>query len=110
MNRPEAYFLLIYDVPARSVEVEPFEGNVEAALDRYAVLEAEHRDEEAVEVVLVGADSLETVKRTHGHYFDQGAIDQFDSLLEDVMQNVQAAVKRAQIESDSVDDLDKQAT
>jgi hypothetical protein len=33
-------------------------------------MEAEHRHETNKEIVLVGADSIETVMLTHGNYFD----------------------------------------
>jgi uracil-DNA glycosylase len=106
MTRPEAYFLLIYDVPRRHVEVEEFGAAIDEAMKRYAVLESEHRDDPDVEVVLVGADSIDTVKRTHGHYFNGVASDQFDALLEDVLENTRAAVSRATSDKG----LDKQAT
>ena len=39
-----------------------------ALKDRFAV-ERNHRDDPDLEVVVLGADSLETLKRTHGRYF-----------------------------------------
>jgi hypothetical protein len=42
----------------------------EVAAAEYARLESEHRGGRDLEIVLVGADSLETAKMTHGHYFD----------------------------------------
>lgn len=37
----------------------------------YARLEREHMDKaDRVEIVLIGSDSLETVKVTHANYFD----------------------------------------
>ncbi|MDQ1364907.1 MAG: hypothetical protein QOE07_1966 [Acidimicrobiaceae bacterium] len=40
-----------------------------AATDAYKAAEAEYRDDPNIEIVLIGADSLSTVERTHGHYF-----------------------------------------
>lgn len=39
-----------------------------ALKDRFAV-ERNHRDDPDLEVVVLGADSLATLKRTHGRYF-----------------------------------------
>jgi len=64
------HFLLVYDlVQQRLVHEEQFTDAHEAA-DAYGRMEWQHRGNRDVEIVLVGADSLETIKRTHGHYFD----------------------------------------
>ncbi|MDK1017676.1 MAG: hypothetical protein QGD91_10865 [Actinomycetota bacterium] len=39
------------------------------AFSAYAAAEAEHRDLDDVEIVLVAADSLATIRHTHGSYF-----------------------------------------
>ncbi len=36
-------------------------------------MEEKHRDDRHMEIVLVGADSIETVMLTHGNYFDAKA-------------------------------------
>ncbi len=67
------HFLIVFDHDtATLVRTEPFEDS-ETALEAYA--EEERRIEEAhegrrIEVVLIGSDSLDTIKRTHGNYFD----------------------------------------
>lgn len=66
---PVRYFLLVYRLSDRSVSVEPYEGELEIAGERYRQLEADHRGDDDVEVVLVGAESIETIHRTHSHYF-----------------------------------------
>jgi hypothetical protein len=38
--------------------------------EEYAKRERENRGNRDLEIVLVGADSLETLKTTHGHYFN----------------------------------------
>ena len=67
---PLIHFLLVYD---RERELllgyETFSEAGEAAA-AYEALEREHRSNENLEIVLVGSDSLETVKITHGNYFD----------------------------------------
>lgn len=82
MAPPEEYFILIYDVPSRGLEVEEHGGAYEAAAGRYSELEELHRSNDGVEVVLVGADSLETIKRTHSHYFAERADDLFRQFLD----------------------------
>ena len=52
------------------------------AVKAYEELESEHRYDDHVEIVLVGADSLDTVMLTHGNYFD--AIPIASPYLEDV--------------------------
>lgn len=67
------HFLLVYDlVKQRLVDQRRFEDGAEAAA-AYAELESQHRGEHDLEIVLVGADSLETIMETHGHYFGRVA-------------------------------------
>ena len=54
------------------IHADQFEDAAVAGTE-YARLEAEHRDDPNYEIVLVGADSLETIQKTHGHYFDGDA-------------------------------------
>jgi hypothetical protein len=63
-------FLLIYDLRARQLISEQPYRNADEAAVAYAKAEEAHRGDRDVEIVLVGADSLETVKQTHSHYFD----------------------------------------
>jgi len=79
---PENYFILIYNVPSRQLEIHAFEQDYTAAADAYSRLELEHREDGSVEVVLVGADSIETIHKTHSHYFAQHADDLFRQFLE----------------------------
>jgi len=81
MNLPEQYFLLIYDVNSRALQHEEFGGDYMAAATRYSDVEEAHRDSEGIEVVLVGADSFETIKRTHSHYFIERDEDLFHEFL-----------------------------
>lgn len=65
------HFLVVYDVMRSSAKVEEYGNDYDAALAAYAEREQEHRFDPAYEVVLLGADSLETVKKTHSSYFMQ---------------------------------------
>ena len=64
------HFLLVYDLAAQHlIKQQEFSDGDEAAV-AYADLEREYKDRSDLEIVLVGADSIETIKRTHAHYFD----------------------------------------
>jgi hypothetical protein len=62
------YFLVAYDVSTGGLQVEEYD-SASATAAEYSVRERQYRDRPEIEVVLVGADSLETVKKTHSHYF-----------------------------------------
>lgn len=67
---PLIHFLLVYDLAnQRLLERRPFT-NPEEAAAAYAELEREHHGDKNLEIVLVGADSIETVMTTHRNYFD----------------------------------------
>lgn len=73
------HFLIIYDIPAGQSQVRDFGTDYDTALEAYAEIEDEMRERDDLDIVLVGADSLETVKRTHSSYFPTG--ETFESLL-----------------------------
>jgi hypothetical protein len=58
------YFLLVYNLSTAGVQVEDYGSDGAVAVAEYSL-----RERPEIEVVLVGADSLETVKKTHSHYF-----------------------------------------
>lgn len=78
------HFLLVYSFDAgRLIREEKFT-DTQMAVTAYESAEAEFRSiNEAAkfEVVLVGADSIETVMRTHGHYFKDADEAMFADLL-----------------------------
>ena len=63
------HFLLVYDHQQQRLVDQRRFANGPAAASAYAELEAAHRDSPNLEIVLVGADSIETIMKTHGHYF-----------------------------------------
>jgi hypothetical protein len=75
------HFILIYSIPDRKVEVKAFEHDERAALAAYERLEAEHRTDPDVDIVLLGAESEEILRRTHGSYFPDRA-ERLDDLVE----------------------------
>jgi hypothetical protein len=50
-----------------------FEDRSDEAVEAYAKKEVECRDMPLIDIVLVGSDSLDTVKLTHANYFDGSA-------------------------------------
>lgn len=62
------YFLLVYDISRRELLSHCAFSDPDAAQAAYASMEHERRGRN-FEVVLVAADSLDTVKVTHGAYF-----------------------------------------
>jgi hypothetical protein len=68
--RDVKHFLVIYDIPDQKADVVPFEHDYDAALEAYNRAEERHRDNDDIEVVLLGSDSLETLERTHSSYFE----------------------------------------
>lgn len=66
---PLIHYLLIYNIDlGRLVETKEFT-DAGAAAAQYAALERTYAGQKGFEIVLVGADSIETIKRTHGQYF-----------------------------------------
>ncbi len=64
------HFLLIYDHRQQKLlGAKRYEDPTEA-VEAYGQLEREHRGDEGLEIVLIGSDSLETIRQTHGNYFD----------------------------------------
>lgn len=68
------HFLLIYDRREdRLMSHESFGENVDAAATAYRAAEIEYQDRSEMDIVLVGSDSLETVRITHSTYFTGAA-------------------------------------
>lgn len=67
------HFLLVYDLRQQKLVHNAEFHDAQKASTEYARLEAKHRGDRDLEIVLVGADSLDTIKTTHGHYFDGDA-------------------------------------
>ncbi len=73
MTDQNLQFLLVYDHGlGRLVRIETFE-DADAAVEEYSRVEQLSLRDGALEVVLIGADSLETVRVTHANYFESTA-------------------------------------
>jgi hypothetical protein len=65
------HFLLVFDHElGRLVEERDFGIDASSALQAYSELERKHQDDRLIEIVLIGSDSIETVRLTHANYFD----------------------------------------
>jgi hypothetical protein len=70
MNHQVNHFLVIYDIAHATADVVPFGTDYDVALQSYADAEEQYRQDENVEVVLLGSDSIDTLERTHSSYFE----------------------------------------
>jgi hypothetical protein len=74
------HFLVIYDPQTGKTAVRRFGTDYEAARIAYAQAEQENGLSEKRDIVLLSADSLKTIKKTHSSYFSDGS-DQIKGLL-----------------------------
>jgi hypothetical protein len=63
------HFLVVYRVSEGTSKVQEFGTDYDAAQAAYAAAEQEHRADDDTDIVLLGADSLATIKETHSSYF-----------------------------------------
>ncbi|WP_402467004.1 hypothetical protein [Isoptericola aurantiacus] len=65
------HYLLVFDhAEGQLIEQVDFRSDGTKAVKEYAAKEQEYRDRKDIEIVLVGSDSIETVRMTHANYFD----------------------------------------
>lgn len=65
------HFLLIFDhAQGHLIQEQHFHEDGSAALAAYSEKEREYQGDRNVEIVLIGSDSIETVKLTHANYYD----------------------------------------
>jgi len=68
------HFLLVFDhARAELIDQREFGTDSKAGVAAYNDAETLYRDRADVDIVLVGSDSLETVKLTHANYFSGAA-------------------------------------
>lgn len=74
MSSAIKHFLLVFDhSKAELVHEQEFGTDSKAAVRAYGAMELSHRDDPNIDILLVGSDSLDTVKVTHANYFDGSA-------------------------------------
>jgi len=64
------YFLLIYNRAHQHLQTVQEFGDRDEAGRAYVATERAAQADAGLEIVLIGADSLDTIRRTHGQYFD----------------------------------------
>lgn len=65
------HFLLVFDHNVgKLVETVEFGTDAAGAVAAYSSKESEFKGRPRMEIVLIGSDSLETVRLTHANYFD----------------------------------------
>lgn len=64
------HFLLVYDLDAQRLIDQLHLDDGDEAARAYSRLERTYQGRKDLEIVLVGADSIETIRQTHAHYFD----------------------------------------
>jgi len=65
------HVVLVYSLREQKlVDLQEFDNDHDAHV-AYVALEREHLFDSDVEIVLVAADSIDTIKATHGSYFDE---------------------------------------
>ncbi len=67
---PDHQFLLIYNAKTqRLIDAKDLGSDTPLAVEAYAECERRYSGNQDIEVLLIGSDSLDTIKKTHGHYF-----------------------------------------
>jgi hypothetical protein len=73
-SEPIQHFLLVFDHEVgQLIEEVDFGSDGERAVQAYSAKEKEFGGRSAIEIVLIGSDSIETVRLTHANYFDGSA-------------------------------------
>ena len=67
------HFLVTYHLATGETEVRSFDTDYDAAQVAYAEAERANAEEEELDIVLLSADSLETIEQTHSSYFKGSA-------------------------------------
>jgi hypothetical protein len=78
MSTETKQFLVVFDPSADSVEVEELGTDPRAAMRAYKKREHDLAPDDRIEVVLLGAESIDALKQTHSSYFGS---ERFDTVL-----------------------------
>jgi len=79
---PLLHFLLIYDHDQQALlDALELGSRAEDAARIYTEYEQRYRGRPGIEIVLVGADTLDTIRQTHAHYFAGTTAEPFEKLL-----------------------------
>ena len=81
MSLPTVHFLLVYSHKEHKLISQDEFTDSPKAVAAYGKAEHDNRDNSEYEIVLVGSDSIETIMKTHGHYFAADRDDIFTELV-----------------------------
>lgn len=81
MSTTTVHVLLVYSHDNESLVSQEKFNDVKTATVAYEQAERENRGNDRCEIVLVAADSLDTIRKTHGHYFSSSDSSLFSDLL-----------------------------
>ena len=82
------HFLLVFDHETDTLLVQrEFGADADTATQAYAEAETQYRDRALVDIILVGSDSIETVKVTHSTYFPGSKKKSVSTLLNELTLN-----------------------
>ncbi|MGX9348115.1 hypothetical protein [Microbacterium sp. KNMS] len=74
------HFLLAYSHKEQKLVSQYEFSDAKRATKAYADAEAKHQNDSDYEIVLIGSDSIETIMKTHGHYFASESNDLLSEL------------------------------
>lgn len=95
MASTTVHFLLVYSFKDGAlVEQDEFTDAAKATA-AYSELERKYAHTDQYEIVLVGSDSIETVMKTHGHYFNRASNIPADVDFERILAELKAAADAA---------------
>ncbi|MDO5067113.1 MAG: hypothetical protein Q4D96_07535 [Propionibacteriaceae bacterium] len=81
------HFLLVFDREVgHLIQQRDFGTKMDEAIAAYQRLEREHFGDPRYDILLVGSDSIETVKVTHASYFREG-LEDLEQYLRSVMED-----------------------
>ena len=69
--RPAVHVLLVYSLDEQKLVRDQVFEDGKDALEAYSTAEREHLGKSNYEIVLIAADSEETIRHTHASYFDE---------------------------------------
>lgn len=71
MSDAITYFLIEHDVATCTAEVRGEFADADAAHDAFFALERQHLQDDSKQIILLGAESLDDLKITHGNLFER---------------------------------------
>lgn len=75
------HVLLVYSHEKNALVSQEQFRDARKATEAYEIAERDNRGNENYEIVLVASDSIETIMKTHGHYFRLSELSLFSEFL-----------------------------